>query len=216
MRAAVIFSGCGQKEGTEISEAVCCLLALEKRGIIWEGFAPNKTFMACSYIKGSKKELGERGIIDEACRITRRDVHPLEGLKVEEFDLLCLPGGLGAAKILSNFKTHGFQGEVLESLKEIILSFHKQKKPIVAICLSPAIVAIALKNEKNIKITMGMDKSYQTGCSWAVIKESAATDCVLDPLNRIVSTPAFMIENATRYDVFCGIDKAIEEATKLL
>ena len=216
MRAAVIFSGCGQKEGTEISEAVCCLLALEKRGIIWEGFAPDKTFMACSYIKGSKKELGERGIIDEACRITRRDVHPLEGLKVEEFDFLCLPGGLGAAKILSNFKTHGFQGEVLESLKEIILSFHKQKKPIVAICISPAVVSIALKNEKNLMITMGMDRNTQNKCSWVTIRETMANGCVIDPINRIVSTPAFMIEDANRYEVATGIEKAVEEATKFV
>lgn len=216
MRAAVIFSGCGQKEGTEISEAVLSLLALEKRGIQWEGFAPDMKFMARSYLKGDKKELGEREIIDEACRITRCNVHPLEELKVEAFDLLCLPGGLGAAQILSNFRTHGFEGEVMDSLKTIIVAFHKLKKPIVAICISPAVVALALKNQKNLRFTLGMDKKYQEKCSWGNIQESLANDCVVDPSNRIVSTPAFMIAEANRYDVSIGIDKAIAEATKLL
>jgi enhancing lycopene biosynthesis protein 2 len=216
MRAAVIFSGCGQKEGTEISEAVFTLLALEKRDIQWESFAPDKRFMARSYLEGDKKELGERGIIDEACRITRCNVHPLEKLKVEAFDLLCLPGGLGASQILSNFRTHGFEGEVLDSLKTIIVAFHKLKKPIVAICISPAVVALALKNQKNLRFTLGMDKKYQEKCPWGHIQESLANDCVVDLSNRIVSTPAFMIEEANRYDVSIGIDKAIEEATKLL
>jgi len=216
VRAAVIFSGCGHKEGTEISEAVLCLMALEKRGVLWEGFAPDKTFMARSYLKGSKKELQQRGIIDEASRIARGNVHPLEELRVEEFDILCLPGGLGAAEILSNFRTRGFEGEVLESLKTIILAFHKQKKPIVAICISPAVVAIALKNEKNLMITMGMDRNTQNKCSWVTIQEAMANGCVVDPINRIVSTPAFMVEDANRYEVATGIDKAVEEATKFV
>jgi enhancing lycopene biosynthesis protein 2 len=73
-----------------------------------------------------------------------------------------------------------------------------------------------LKNEKNLMITMGMDRNTQNKCSWVTIKETMANGCVIDPINRIVSTPAFMIEDANRYEVATGIDKAVEEATKFV
>ena len=216
MRAAVIFSGCGHKEGTEINEAVLCLLALEKRGIDWVGFAPEGTFTARSYIKGRTEKGEERDIIDEAARIARGNVEPLNALNPESFHYLCLPGGLGAAKILSNYKSKGFEGEVIEELASKIQAFHMQNKPIVAICISPAVVAIALKNQTGITITLGEDTTYNKSCNWVTFKSCTADECVVDKKNRIISTPAYMIEEANRFQIAIGIDKAIEEASQFL
>ncbi|MFZ4773565.1 MAG: isoprenoid biosynthesis glyoxalase ElbB [Chlamydiia bacterium] len=216
MRAAVVFSGCGHKDGTEISEGVLTLMALEKRGIEWEGFAPEGEFTAHSHLHEGKGSLGERSFIEEAARITRGNIHPLKDLKVDKFDLICLPGGFGAALHLSNFAKKGFNGEVLEELDKILRAFHTQRKPIVAVCIAPAIVAMALKDAK-VTITLGTDTAtYQEQCSFAHFKAAEANECVVDRTNRVITTPAFMIEEPSRFLVAIGIDKALEEAVDLI
>ena len=215
MRAVVIFSGCGHKDGTEVNEAVLSLMALEKNGIDWVGFAPDESVPALSHLKGVKKELLNRNSMEEAARITRGNILPLNDLKPESFDVLVMPGGLGAANVLSNFGTKGFQGEVRAELKKVILSFHQNKKPIIAICISPAIVALALNKVNNLQITLGADLSFQKQNPTIHFEIAQADECVVDPFNRIVSTPAFMIENANRFSIFTGIDRAIQAALRM-
>ncbi len=215
MRAVVIFSGCGHKDGTEVNEAVLSLVALEKHGIDWVGFAPDESVPALSHLKGVKKGLGNRNPMDEASRISRGNTLDLSHLEPDSFDLLVMPGGLGAANVLSDFGSKGFHGEVREELKKAIVSFHNNKKPIVAICISPAVVALALKEAQNLTITLGEDLTYQKENPKIQFKSARADECVVDPLNRVVSTPAFMIENANRYSIFIGIDQAIEAALRM-
>ncbi|MBT5717008.1 MAG: hypothetical protein HOI70_08850, partial [Opitutae bacterium] len=40
-KIAVVLSGCGVFDGTEIHEAVLTLLAIEEEGASWHCFAPN-------------------------------------------------------------------------------------------------------------------------------------------------------------------------------
>jgi enhancing lycopene biosynthesis protein 2 len=215
MRAMVILSGCGHKDGTEVNEAVLSLMVLEKHGIGWTGFAPDELVATLSHSKDKRVEVGERNPLEEASRITRGNTLGLSHLEPDSFDLLVMPGGLGAANVLSDFGSKGFHGAVREELKKAIVSFHKNKKPIVAICISPAVVALALKEAQNLTITLGEDLTYQKENPKILFKSARADECVVDPLNRIISTPAFMIENANRYSIFVGIDQAIAAAIKM-
>jgi len=215
MRAMVILSGCGHKDGTEVNEAVLSLMVLEKHGISWTGFAPDEPVVALSHSKETRVKVGERSPLEEASRITRGNILGLSQIEPDAFDLLVMPGGLGAANVLSDFGSKGFHGEVREELKKAIVSFHHNKKPIVAICISPAIVALALKGENKLTITLGEDLTYQKENPSIQFKSARCDQCVVDPVNKIVSTPAFMIQGANRYSIFVGIDQAIQEAMKL-
>lgn len=41
-KIAVVLSGCGYLDGSEIQETVLTILALEKQGVEWQGVALNK------------------------------------------------------------------------------------------------------------------------------------------------------------------------------
>lgn len=104
---AVILSGCGVYDGSEIHEAVLALLAVEQNGARWQCFAPNiDQYHVVNHLTG--EEMDEtRNVMVEAARIARGNIRDVKELDVTEFDALLLPGGFGAAKNLSNFAFEG-------------------------------------------------------------------------------------------------------------
>lgn len=64
-------------------------------------FAPNKDVAEMNHL--TQKPTGQqRNILQEAARIARGDIQPLERLHAQGFDALALPGGYGAALYLCN------------------------------------------------------------------------------------------------------------------
>ena len=55
-----------------------------------------------------------------------------------------MPGGFGVAKNLSTFAFEGSDGNLDSEVKRIIVDFHNQGKPIGAVCIAPAVLALAL------------------------------------------------------------------------
>ena len=72
---ALVLSGCGHRDGSEITEAVSAWIALSERGAQVQAFAPDRAFTAVSHLTG--EPLGARQIMDEAARIARGKIKSL-------------------------------------------------------------------------------------------------------------------------------------------
>lgn len=203
-KIAVILSGSGFKDGSEITESVSLLIALHQAGAQVSMFAPNVEFDSVNHLTGKKAE--KRNALNEAARIARGHVDDLKNLKEADFDALVMPGGYGAASVLCNWSTKGAQCTVLPELEKIILDFYEASKPIGAICIAPVILAKVLGSKK-VTLTIGDDAEtiseiLKTG---AQHEECPVDDYITDRETKVVTTPAYMYGNSKPNQVFAGI-----------
>jgi enhancing lycopene biosynthesis protein 2 len=210
-RVAILVAGSGHRDGTEIHEATCTLLALDRAGASYTGFSPdNNQPQVINHIDGTPME-GARNMMVEAARIMRGNIKPVTELKVEDFDALILPGGFGAAMNLCNYAVAGRDCEIDSDVKNIIQNFAKAGKPIGAICIAPVTLAKALE-DTGIKatITLGNDPKVAADVeSYGMThKECASNDAVVDKENKIVTTPAYMLAQKIS-EVESGVSKLV-------
>ena len=99
---AVLLSGCGVFDGSEIHEAVASLIALSKAGATVQILAPNKKQHHVINHHTGEEMMETRNVLVEAARIARGSILDIKEAKVEDFDALFIPGGFGAAKNLSS------------------------------------------------------------------------------------------------------------------
>jgi len=211
-KVAVVLTGAGYLDGAEITEAVALLVELGRAGVDYDVFAPDKNFNAVSHHSGTQVDLGSRNAIEESARITRGQVRDLDELSVNRYDGIAMPGGFGVAKNLSTWAQDGPGCTVHKGFKRLLVEFHEQSKPILALCIAPAVVARVLGQVTSPSLTIGNDETTasQIERCGADHVECSVTDFVTDRENKIVSTPAYMYEEA-HYLVFEGIQKACKE-----
>lgn len=204
---AVVLGGCGFLDGTEITEAVSTLINLSQHGIAYRCFAPDGEFSPVNHRKG-EPEGGSRNLLVEAARISRGAIQPLSELDPQAVAGLVLPGGYGAAKSLSNFALADAP-EVLPELAQVIGACHASQKPIVAMCIAPALLAITLGTE-GITLTIGSDEGTAAKLEslGARHQTCAVTEIAVDEEHRLITTPAYMYEKSPA-EVHEGIGRAI-------
>jgi len=129
-RVAVVLSGSGVYDGSEITEAVSTLVHLSASGADVSMYAPDKDQMhVVNHMSG--EEMNEkRNVLVESARIARGAVEPLANLNTDSFDALIIPGGFGAAKNLSTFATEGPDMSVDADLSRVLDGFKVASKPI--------------------------------------------------------------------------------------
>lgn len=214
-KIAIILAGCGYLDGSEINEVVLTLLAISKHKAIFEAFAPDMDQK--NVVNHTTKQVMEkaltRNILLESARIVRGNVHDIVELCAEHYDALILPGGYGVLSNLSDFTTqttnHKFSVNSL--VEKAIVSFHKLKKPIGALCISPLLVAKILAADNKIDglvLTTGKKHEIISTITNVKQQEAKADEVVIDEVNRIVTTPAFMLE-APLYNISVGIEKLV-------
>ena len=214
-KVAVILSGCGYLDGAEITEAISTLVAIGQHGAEYKIFAPNKDVPETNHL--TNKPTGQtRNVMQEAARIARGDVQPLENLKAKDFDALAFPGGFGAALHLCNFAEKGSSGQIDPQVKRVVNEFHDSGKPIAAVCISPAIMALAF-GKKGVNITIGGDQGTASELEKTGAKH---TTCdverfVVDTANKIITSPAYMDGTAKPHQIFEGISGAMKELIKM-
>lgn len=104
MKIAVILSGCGVFDGTEIHEATCTLLNIDKQGAEYQCFAPNiPQTKVVNHFTHKTEENEERNILVEAARIARGDIKDIRDFNIADFDAVIFPGGSGAVTNLCDF-----------------------------------------------------------------------------------------------------------------
>jgi enhancing lycopene biosynthesis protein 2 len=215
-KACVLFSGCGCRDGTEIHESVLSLLSLDNHQIQYQCIGLDIPQATVIDHWRSLPEKSSRNSIVEAARIARGKITPIEEADISDADFLIIPGGLGAATTLCTYAKQKENAVVLPAVQQLVLSFFTAKKPIVAICISPALVALCLKNKTVLRLTLGTNPSDLDWLSrMGMVPISCSSDSwVVDADHRIISTPAYM-EQTTIAKVWKGIDGAINAACSL-
>jgi len=214
-RVAVILSGCGVNDGSEIHESVLTLLALDRLGAEAVCAAPDvKQADVIDHAKG--KPTGEkRSVLSESARISRGAITSLAELDASDVDAAILPGGFGAAKNLCSFAAGTDDWTVDPEVSRFLRDMHKAGKPIGAICIAPAIVA-RLLGDKGVTLTIGTDAgtAQRLESAGARHTDCPVDDVVIDDANKVVTTPAYML--ATRIsEAAAGIDKLVGAVVEL-
>ncbi len=211
-KIAVILSGCGYLDGSEITESVSFFIELSKNNILYDIYAPNQSFYPAPHLDGDLLKPSPRNVMEESARITRGNIRDLEELNPLEYDGLSLPGGYGVAKNLSTWMQDGHRCLVNKNLKDVVLNFFSNSKPILAICVAPIIVAKILCSQIRPTITIGDDLDTISEIEKMNIDHIKCNviDFVTDRESKIISTPAYMCK-AKAHEVFKGIQKATSE-----
>ncbi len=217
-RFAVILSGCGSMDGSEIHESVLLLYALSRANVAYDIFAPNKLQSdVINFIKGVPMN-EKRNALMESARIARGDIRDLAELESSDYDALVLPGGFGAAKNLFTFAFDGLDFSVDQEVEIIIKSFNSEKKPIGAMCIAPVVLAKVL-SDKNVEITLGPQTQLFSDIEqkFGVKVSVAAKDgVVVDKTNRVVTTPAYMYGDNSVALVGAGAENLVNSIIELL
>ena len=218
-KVGVILSGCGVYDGSEIHESVITLLALNRAGADVTVMAPDKNQMhVINHQTGEVAEDESRNIMVESARIARGPVRDVATVQASEFDGLVLPGGFGAAKNLCDFAINGADCEIDHDVASLILEMHNSEKPVLAMCIAPALAAKALTDGGvNPTITIGNDVDTVAGLKklGAIHQEQPVEGVTIDATNKVITTPAYMLGPEIK-DIAAGIEKAIDGLMKML
>lgn len=213
-KIAVILSGCGVYDGTEIHEAVLTLLAIQKNGAEYEIFAPDiEQHHVINHFTGdTMKE--SRNVLYESARIARGKIKSIKQFTAKDFDALVFPGGFGAAKNLSDFAFRGDQCTVNSEVAEAVKAMHRLGKPIGAMCIAPVILARVLGD---VEVTIGQD--LQTAQAIEVMgathKTTHKSDVVVDLRNNIFTTPCYMLDCSIT-EIAAGTDNLIKSILSVI
>lgn len=212
-KVAIILSGCGVFDGTEIHEAVLTLLAVESHGARYQCYAPDiNQLHVINHCTG--EEMPEsRNVLVESARIARGDVKNVSDLNVSEFDALLIPGGFGAAKNLSNFALKGAKSDVQLDVLTACRAFADAGKPAGYICIAPAMIPLVYGKAT---ATIGNDEQTASAITQmgAEHQTCAVSDIVVDEANNVVSTPAYMLANSIS-EAASGINKLVAKVLSL-
>ncbi|EMP32012.1 ES1 protein like protein [Chelonia mydas] len=96
-KVAIVLSGCGVYDGSEIHESSAVLVHLSREGAQGEFYAPDVEQMhVVDHVKGQPTQ-EKRNVLVESARIARGNIKDLATLNVKELDALIIP--VLAAKI---------------------------------------------------------------------------------------------------------------------
>ncbi|MEO0336907.1 MAG: isoprenoid biosynthesis glyoxalase ElbB [Pseudomonadota bacterium] len=206
-RIAVILAGCGYVNGSETTESVASLISIGQLGAEAQCFSINKNF---------ESPEGSRSLITESGLLCRDQVIDLAELKEEAFDGLLIPGGFGVAKHLCHWYDEGAQCFVEPQISKTIQGFYDASKPIGALCIAPALVAKVL-GQNEITVTIGNDKETATELekTGAIHEDCDVDDFVTDRAHKVISSPAYMYDNASPHQVFKGIHGLVSELVEM-
>ncbi|XP_026937525.1 glutamine amidotransferase-like class 1 domain-containing protein 3, mitochondrial isoform X1 [Sagmatias obliquidens] len=225
-RVAVVLSGCGVYDGTELHEASSILVHLSRAGAEVQIFAPDIPQMhVIDHTKGQPSEGETRNVLTESARIARGKITDLAKLSAANHDAAVFPGGFGAAKNLSTFAVDGGDCKVNKDVERVLKEFHQAGKPIGLCCIAPVLAAKVLRS---VEVTVGHEQ--EEGGRWPhagtaqVIKALGAKHCVtgvteahVDRKNKVVTTPAFMCDTAFHHihdGLGAMVSKVLELASK--
>lgn len=193
---AIVLSGCGVYDGSEIGEAMMTMLALDEAGCRYEIFAPDKPqFHVVDHLKGESAS-ESRNVLAESARIARGKVRPLSEYKAEDYSGLIFPGGFGAAKNLCTFAFDGASMTVDAEVERAVNATRQAGKPIGAMCIAPVILG---KLMAGVQVTVGHDEATNEALRQmgAEPKNVFGPDVVHDTKNKVFTTPCYMLPDAT-------------------
>ncbi|MFM8963107.1 MAG: isoprenoid biosynthesis glyoxalase ElbB, partial [Sphingomonadales bacterium] len=205
MKIGVLLSGAGVYDGAEIQEAVLTLLEIERMGYepVCIGIDAQQHHVI-NHLNG-QEQAQSRNMLEEAARIARGQIKEISAVVPADLDALVIPGGFGSAKNFSTWAFDGPEGSIRADVKLLLVNMYNVGKPIVALCVSPVLLALALEGIHPAPIlTIGSTQEaspYQISAFQEGLQAKAmqTTDCNIDEIcidstNRIITAPCYMLE----------------------
>ncbi len=207
---AVVLAGCGRKDGSEINEAITLLLSIEQHYCEYQCFAPDRPQTeVIDHLTDKKVANAKRNILNEAARLARSNVRPIEEYRAEDYDGLLFSGGYGVAKNLCDYAYRGADMEVQPDVARAIIETHQAHKPIGGMCIAPVMFA---KLIPGVCVTLGNEGTGDADNIRKMGAEHVQTehgDVCADNGELVFTTPAYML-NATLKDVYDGAYNLVE------
>ncbi|MTJ83921.1 MAG: isoprenoid biosynthesis glyoxalase ElbB [Telmatospirillum sp.] len=191
-KIAVVLSGCGVNDGSEIHEAVMTLLAIDRRGAVCQCFAPDIAQRDVIDHAHGRPQAENRNVLIESARIARGQIRDLAAFDASDFDALVFPGGFGAAKNLCSYAVDGIDCTVLPVVAAAINGMKAAGKPIGALCISPVLLTRVLGA---ITVTIGNDPGTAADITrlGGRHEECGHGAVVVDRASKVVTAPCYML-----------------------
>jgi enhancing lycopene biosynthesis protein 2 len=214
-KIAFLYSGCGHKDGAEITEVVSVLTSLNLAGTQVTCFSLDKDVPVTNHLTKTTSATEKRNMLVEAARISRGQIQELNSLVVSDFDGFVIAGGMGAALHFSDWAEKGMNCKVDPDVDKTIKDFYNDQKPIAAVCIAPILLAKSLAG-KGITITLGpKSDSFAQLKRWEVeVVECPVDDFITDRDHKVITTPAFM-HDTNFGQVSVGISRMIKEFVEM-
>ena len=206
MKIGVLLSGCGVYDGAEVHESVFALLAIAESGNEAVCISVDKNqHHVVNHLNGEEQN-ETRNMMIESARIARGDVTEINDIITADLDMLVIPGGFGSAKNFTSWAFEGPEGTILSEVKLLLVNMMNVGKPIVALCVSPIVVAKAFEDSGvRTSMTIGSDKAesdhdiqgFIDGLSKAgvVTTMKLANEINVDLENKVVTAPCYMMKS---------------------
>ena len=209
-KVAIVLSGCGVFDGSEIYESVITLMRLDHHGAQAQCFAPNiPQLHVVNHLTGEVAEGESRNVLVEAARIARGEINDLADADAADFDALIVPGGFGAAKNLCDFVVKGPELTVDTQLLAFAQAMHRQGKPVGLVCIAPAMTAAIFGAGARCTIGNDADTAAAIEAAGASHCQRAVDDICIDEANKLVTTPAYMLAGRIG-EAAAGINKLVD------
>jgi len=211
---AIILSGCGVFDGSEIYEATLTLLRIGEKGAGCFCFAPNIQHDVINHMTGESTN-ESRNVLIESARLARGNIKNLVDLDIDNYDGVIVPGGFGAAKNLSNYAVENIGFSIDPVFSKCIKQFISKSKPVGLICISPIMAGHFF--DTGVRCTIGDDENTANDviATGAEHVNCCVDDIVVDEKNKLVTTPAFM-KGETINQVKTGIDKLVDKILEMV
>jgi len=225
-RVAVLLSGCGVYDGSEIHESVLTLLELNRHGVEAICAAPDIAQHHVIDHRTGSELLESRNVLTESARIARGAIVPLNELALDTVDAIVLPGGFGVAKNFTTWAFDGPNGGIDPSVQACVVACNAAGKPIVGLCMAGTTIARALSaSSTHPTVTVGTPSepspydiaAINAGISATGAQVAACTvrEISIDAQHRIITAPCYMME-ASITDVHTNVAMAIDALMTML
>lgn len=226
MNIGILLSGCGVYDGAEIQEAVFTMLAIEEIGGTVVPISINKPQHHVINHQTGDEMNEQRNMLIESARISRGKITDINEIQPSELDALVIPGGFGSAKNFTNWAFSGPEGSILPEVKLLIVNLVNIGKPIVALCVSPVVVAKALEGSNfTSHMTIGSNAAsspydidgFSNAMNSIGVETSMKTinELQIDTTNKIITAPCYMMD-ASILEVRKNIQQAIFALKELI
>lgn len=214
-KIAVILSGCGVFDGSEIYESVLTLLRIEQNNAQYQCMAPDiEQLHVIDHLKGDVAEGESRNVLVEAARLARGDILDLSTVNAADYDALIIPGGFGAAKNLCDFAVNGAQCEINETVSRFTQEIHKAGKPVGLICIAPAMTPLLFGEGTQCTIGTDADTAAAIEAMGGQHQSCPVDEMVIDTEKRVVTTPAYMLAESIT-EAATGINKLVDAVIEM-
>ncbi len=213
-KVAVILSGAGVFDGSEIYETVITLLHLDQQGADVQCFAPDVPQMhVINHLTG--EEMNEsRNVLVEAARICRGEIKSLQHANVADFDALIIPGGFGAAKNLSDFAVKGSDACVQKDVLDFCHGMFNARKPVGLVCIAPAMAPLIFGDKVHYTIGNDVDTANTIEAIGGYHNNCSVGEIIIDEDYKLVTTPAYMLASSIS-EAAAGINKLVDKILQL-